>query len=452
MRNSTFAQHAAFIAAVIMLTGCAANRAVPIAGPVEGNSFVVRDVRVFDGARTHERVHVVVRAGRIVSMGRTPVPSELPVIDGAGRTLLPGLINAHGHVPGEASLRNALRFGVTTVLDMLTAPEFARAQRALGRRDQLERTDLADLFTAGAPVTSPGGMGTQFGIPFTTITSPDEADALVRARIASGSDHIKIMYEPAVNIVTSISPATLAAVVRAAHAHGVLAVVHISSAAGARGAVAAGADGLAHVFSNEVIDDALVQQMRTQGMFVSSTLSIFAAFDGTGFGRQLAADPRIAPYLTDAQRTELTKAGPGVADPMAEYLARFNIERGIENIRRLHTGGVRILAGDDAPNLGAHGASLHGELELLTRAGLTPAQALHAATAATAEAFRLPERGRIAAGARADMILVEGNPLEDITATRAIVRIFKNGFEVPRDSVATGSALPSTPPVGGFRR
>src|SRR5688572_4434369 len=234
MLSSTMALRAACLAAVLMLTGCAAHRAVPMAGPVENNSFVVRDVRVFDGTRTHERVNVVVRGGRIASVGRARMPSDLPVIDGGGRTLLPGLINAHGHVSGEASLRNALRFGVTTVLDMLTSPEFARAQRALGRRDRLERTDLADLFTSGAPVTSPGGMGTQFGIRFTTMTTAEEADSLVRERIAAGSDHIKIMYEPDAGIVTSISAAMLAAVVRAAHAHGVPAVVHVSSAAGAR--------------------------------------------------------------------------------------------------------------------------------------------------------------------------------------------------------------------------
>lgn len=425
--------------AALLLTACATKQAAPTAQPVAGNSFVLRDVRVFDGTRVHERVNVVVRDGRIVSLDRGRVRAGLPVIDGAGRTLLPGLINAHGHVPAEGSLRNALRFGVTTVLDMLTSPEFARSQRRLGRRDRLERTELADLFTAGAPVTSPRGMGTQFGIPFTTIGSAEEADSLVRERISSGSDHIKIMYEPDAGIVTTISPATLAAVIRAAHAHGLLAVVHVSSLAGARDAVAAGADGLAHSISNELIDDALVQQMRARGTFVVSTLSIVFAFNNTGFGGQLAADPRIAPYLTAGQRTELNKDGPGASSPMAGYLARFNVERGLENIRRMHKAGVRVLAGDDAPNLGAHGASLHGELELLTRAGMTPAEAITAATRAVADAFRLHDRGRIAAGARADMILVDGNPLEDITATRAIVRIFKNGYEVARERVAAAA-------------
>jgi imidazolonepropionase-like amidohydrolase len=291
---------------------------------------------------------------------------------------------------------------------------------------------MADLYSAGAPVTSPGGMGTQFGIPFPTISGPEEAAAFVRARLAEGSDYIKILYEPEAGIVTTISRATLAAVVAAARAQGALTVVHITSAKGARDVVAAGADGLAHLFSDTLIDDALVKAIAARRMFVVPTLSVMSGFSGSSVAPQLAADPRIAPFLTAGQRAALVAPTFKPDDPMAPYLARFHIATELENVRRLHAAGVRLLAGDDAPNLGTFGVSMHGELELLTRAGLPPAEALRAATLATAEAFRLPDRGRIAPGARADLVLVEGNPLVDITATRAIVRVFKNGYEVSR--------------------
>jgi imidazolonepropionase-like amidohydrolase len=401
----------------------------PVPAPPDDQSFAVRDVRVFDGARVLEHTSVVVRAGRIAAVGGA-LPGDVPVLDGRGRTLLPGLIDAHAHVQNETGLRNALRFGVTTELDMMTDVAFLQAHRA--QRDRWTRTDLADLFSAGTPATSPGGMGTQFGMPVPPIANPSEAPAFVRARLAEGSSYIKIMYEPDARIVTTISSETLAAVVAAAHAEHVITAVHVSSLQGARDAVAAGADGLAHVFSDAVIDDALAARMAAQHMFVTGTLSIMAAFNGASLGPSLADDPRIARFLTDAQRKQLTKAPPGTDHPMAPYLARFHIATAIENVRRLHAAGVTVLAGDDAANLGAHGVTMHGELVLLTRAGLTPAQALAAATRAPADRFGLADRGRIAPGARADLILVDGNPLVDIEATRAIVKVFKNGYDVAR--------------------
>jgi imidazolonepropionase-like amidohydrolase len=415
--------------------GTVARETAASDAPFDGNSFVVRNVRVFDGQRAVENANVVVRDGRVVAVGRGAAPVGFPVVEGSGRTLLPGFIDSHAHVQSETALRNALRFGVTTLLDMFTKVEFMQAHRA--QRDRLSRTDLSDLYSAGAPVTSAGGMGTQFGIPFPTIGGPHEAPAFVRARLAEGSAFIKILYEPDAGIVTTISSETLVAVVAAAHAQGALAVVHVTSLQGARGAVAAGADGLAHGFGDAPIDDALVRDMAARGMFVTPTLSLFAAIDGAGLGPELAADPRISPLLTANQRTALTEPPPGKGGPMASYLSRFQIEGASENVRRLRAAGVRLLAGDDAPNLGTHGVYLHGELQLLTRAGLTPAEALEAATRAQAEAFDLTDRGRIAPGARADLVLVDGNPLADIKATRAIVRVFKNGYDVPRTPTET---------------
>jgi imidazolonepropionase-like amidohydrolase len=421
---------AVLLAAGLGLSACRTTPATHV-GPVSGNSFIVRDVRVFDGTTATERTNVVVRNGRITEVGAA-LSTGLETIDGRGKTLLPGLIDAHAHVPNVGHLRNALRFGVTTTLDMLTRPEFAATQRS--RRDSIVRTDLADMYSAGVPITSPGGMGTQFGIPLTTISAPGEADGIVAARIAEGSDYLKVMYEPGAGIVTTISEATLGAVIAAARARGKVSVAHVSSIGGARGVARAGADGLAHVFSDSVIDPDLAEEIARRKLFVIPTLSIHHAFEGGNFRATLAADERIAPFLTPAQRAAQTGPPPSTQQgPMAPYLARFSAERAMENVRRLHRAGVTILAGDDAAsNLAGMGVSLHGELELLTMAGLSPAEALHAATAGPAAAFRLADRGRIAPGARADLVLVEGNPLDDIRATRAIARIFKNGFEVSR--------------------
>ena len=428
----------ALLAGGLSLAGC---RTVPTTRveSISGNSFVIRDVRVFDGTASTERTNVVVRNGRIAEVGPNR-PRDLETIDGRGKTLLPGLIDAHAHVQNAAQLRDALRFGVTTTLDMLTRPEFAALHRP--RRDSIVRTDLADLHSAGVPITSARGMGTQFGIPMTTISAPGEADGIVAARVAEGSDYLKIMYEPGAGIVTTISEQTLSATIAAIRARGKVSVVHVSALSGARDAVRGGADGLAHVFSDSIIDSALAEEMARRKVFVIPTLSIHHGLDGSDFRRALAADVRIAPFLTPTQRAAQTGPSPSRQQgPMAPYIARFSAERAMENVRRLHRAGVSILAGDDAAsNLAAIGVSLHGELELLTMAGLSPAEALRAATAGPATAFELADRGRIAPGARADLVLVDGNPLDDIRATRAIARVFKNGFEVSRTlpSVAPG--------------
>ena len=166
-------RRASLVLAAAAVAGCAALRpeAVAIPGPLEGNSFTVRNVRVFDGERVIEPANVVVRDGRIVSVNDARPPADLPVVDGVGHTLIPGLIDAHAHPHTEDALRDALRFGITTELDMMSRLEFVRSQRA--RRDSIVHTDMADLYTSGQPATSPGGMGTQFGIPYPTITGPE---------------------------------------------------------------------------------------------------------------------------------------------------------------------------------------------------------------------------------------------------------------------------------------
>ena len=395
------------------------------------NSFVISNVRVFDGERVQEGMTVVVRDGIIAAVGRKlPAPAQ-NTFDGTGGTLIPGLFDAHAHVQDETSLSDALRFGVTTELDMLSRIEFDRTQYA--RRSRVVKTNLADLYAAGSPITSPKGLGTQFGIPFSTITRPEEAAAIVRSRIAEGSDYIKILYEPGAPLFTTISRETLAALVKAAHAEGVIATAHISSLQGARDAVDAGVDGLAHIMGDTVIPDELAREIARKHIFVSPTLSIIGAFQGRSGGVDLLDDPRLAPFLTEAQKKEVVKVGPGKDHPMAPYLVRFNVDRAKENVRRMRAAGVTILAGTDAPNLTSHGVSVHGELKLLVDAGLTPHEALTAATSAPAKAFRLKDRGVIAKGARADMVLVSGNPLTDITATRAIREVFKNGYRISRE-------------------
>lgn len=411
--------------------------AATTAALTDGNSFAIRDVRVFDGERVLPRTNVVVRDGRIVAVGAdVAIPAGVQAIDGSGRTLLPGLIDAHVHSWGDAR-RDALRFGVTTELDMMGDVTRSAALRA--ERTAMDATDQADLWTAGAAVTAPGGHGTQYGMAVPTLAADGDAAAFVAARIAEGSDYVKLIVEDmhvyggAARLPT-LAPAQVAAAIDAAHAGERLAVVHASAQDDARRALDAGADGLVHVFQDAPADAALVALAKSRDAFVVPTLSVVAMIAGEDGSAQLADDPRLSPWLTPAQRESLRGSfgGPGQPRLMANALA---------SVAALHAAGVTLLAGTDAGNPGTtHGAGLHGELALLVRAGLTPVQALAAATSAPATQFALDDRGRIAPGLRADLLLVDGDPTTDITATRAIAGVWKNGHAVAPAAAPTADA------------
>jgi hypothetical protein len=225
----------------------------------------------------------------------------------------------------------------------------------------------------------------------------------------------------------SIDAATLRGVIAAARARGKLAVVHISSHEAADEALSAGASGLVHLFADTPPSAGFAERARTASAFVISTLSVLESVAGTGGGSELARDARLGPFLSAAERGSLGRTFP------AAPRAGTALVNALDAARRLHEAGVPLLAGTDAPNPGtAHGASIHRELELLVRAGLPPVAALAAATSAPAAAFGLSDRGRIAPGLRADLLLVSGDPTADILATRDIAGIWKAGVRLNR--------------------
>jgi imidazolonepropionase-like amidohydrolase len=399
------------------------------------------DVRVFDGTGVVAHQDVLVREGKFAQIAAhiTP-PSGARTVDGAGKTLLPGLIDSHTHVWANA-LTTALMFGVTTELDMFSDAAAARAMRT--EQATGKASGRADLFSAGTLVTVPGGHGTEYGTSIPTILAPSEAQAFVDARIAEGSDYIKIVNDDGHTYGlswTPMSPELLRALVDAAHKRGKLAVVHIGDLAGARAAIAAGADGLAHLFVDRAPDPEFGQYVATHKAFVVPTLTVLMSITGTPGAGMLANDARMSAYLTKQDVAMLRQAFPRRPDlPPKSYAAAE------ETVRQLHDAHVPILAGTDAGNPGtAHGAALHRELELLVKAGLTPTEALAAATSVPAKTFHLSDRGRIAPGLRADALLVDGDPTTDITATRNIMSVWKVGVEVDRATFARAIAAANT--------
>jgi imidazolonepropionase-like amidohydrolase len=406
----------------------------------DGNGLVSKataivNARVFDGTRLRDWTSVRFADGIITgcATGATAQDGD-EVLDAEGGTILPGLIDSHIHlVPG--ALAQGLTFGVTTALDMFSqAGVMAAAKQQAGARP-----DVADVCSAGIGATAPGGHPSMMYGPFPTLTGPEQAGQFVADRVAEGSDYLKI-FGPAGTAgprgMPSLDLDTITALTRAAHSRGLVVVAHISSAAGLGEVVAAGVDVVAHVPVDGELDRALAERIAEAGIAVGPTLATIENVLGEPGGAAVAGDPRLAPALGEAQARRLTSGASGRrGQDMPPY------SRAEENVGRLADGGVTILAGTDAPNPGTvFGASLHRELELLGRCGITPAQALNAATAAPARVFSLADRGHIAPGQRADLILVSGDPFTDITATRAIERIWRAGVPGDRRAFVASAA------------
>ncbi|QUQ63040.1 amidohydrolase family protein [Kutzneria sp. CA-103260] len=394
-------------------------------------NFELDDVRIFDGERVIGNGRVRVRDGVITKVAERPgAPTH---------TLLPGLIDAHTHVFGWAdNLRQALAYGVTTELDMFAYPP-SLANELCGASEKA--TDMAELFSAGTVVSPPGGYGSVVMPDMPTLAGPHDAEAFVAARIAEGSRYVKVVIDNGANhgiSVPTLDLDTIKAVADAARARGRRTVAHIHDAVGVRLALRAGVDAVTHVPLSEVLDDDIVR-LASSHVFIP-TLATMEMTVGAPGGRDLARDPRL--NLPERLRAAIGESHDSLAGVHLGPDADF--ANALESVRRLHEAGVVLLVGtdaDDAPLRPApvvHGASIHRELELLVMAGLNPVQALTAATAGPAVHFGLEDRGLIRPGRRADLLLVAGDPTEEITATRDIAAVWRQGVPCDRDKALAG--------------
>ncbi|WP_275294642.1 amidohydrolase family protein [Amycolatopsis sp. La24] len=388
------------------------------------NHFAVTGAHVFDGEDSLGTVDVEVADGRIASVGGTR-PEGVDLIDGAGATLLPGLIDAHTHTD-EQSLRQALTFGVTTEFDMLSMPQ----QMIPVRRKVAASNNLADVLSPSIGLTPTGGHPQQLrkgDPPWPTATRPHEVAAFVEARIAEGADYLKVLVEDGQLFgsgnLPRLTPELVEATVRESHSRGRMVLAHAMTVETAGQVVDAGVDGLSHLFFDRPHTAELIDKIAAAGVFVIPTLTVIASITGEPAGRRLAEDRRVLPKLTPEWLENLS--GAMATSP------REHFGYAVETLAALKNAGVDILAGTDAAHLGApgtaHGASLHDELRLLTTAGFTPTEALRAATSVPARRFGLPDRGHIKPGLRADLVLVDGDPTVTIGDTLSIRRVWRNG-------------------------
>ena len=407
------------------------------------------NARIFDGERVLRETSVTIDGRTIAAIGG-PIADGADIVDATGATLLPGLIDAHVHTSAEA-LANALRFGVTTELEMQGTN--TRQNRAAIDDDD----SLADVRSAGFGITPPGGhpselfphdvrpgsddrggrgepgerggRGSDEAPPLMPFSrTPEEAVAFIPQLVAAGSDYIKFMIDDGsvegAPGLPMLDAATVDAGVAEAHRLGMLTVAHALTIEATEIAMHARIDGLVHLFMDKPHTPEIIDLIASSGAFVVPCIVLNASMMGIR-PDAFAADPRVAGRLDEKWLATLRSS--------FDKYPQGSIDDVFASIRALHAAGVDLLVGTDVsapfPFLGgmAHGASVHHELQLLVQAGLTPVEALRAATSVPARRFALTDRGRIAPGLRADLLLVDGDPTSSISDTLSTRAVWRRG-------------------------
>lgn len=373
---------------------------------------IFRGVRLFDGEGVTEATDVILSGGLVSALGAgLEAPDGAKEVDGAGHTLIPAMIDAHVH-SFEIFQQQSARFGVLTELDMFTVPDLLDLQE---EERTTGATGRADLFSPMSLATAPDGHGTQFRVAdLEPLSAASEAPGWVQARVEEGAAYIKIVVESAYGFAR-LDGDIVAALVEEAHEHGLRAIAHAQSSADLEIALASPIDGLAHVVWSEPMPQELVDRVAEMGLFAVSTSGVGQPTKHKSVLDDDRVMERVEPSLTSGFRR-------------ASYASEEQYAALLANLSALHAAGVPLLAGTDAGNPGTtSGAGLLVEIENLVDAGLTPVEALAAATSRTADAFGLGDRGRIAEGLRGDVVLLEGDPTSDVLDLHATAGVWKWG-------------------------
>jgi len=439
-----------------------------------GETFLIRGARIFVGdGRVIEQGAVLVRGGKIAEVyeGTGPDPKSVnaEVVEAAGKTILPGLIDVHIHLgaPGgvvdwqtynaeqgmERELAAYLYSGVTTVRS--TGDVLGAALKIRGVVNSGEKLG-AEFFTCGPLFTAKGGHGTEYfkGVPeqmrqtlesqFVRIPgSPEEARQQVDEIKRQGVDCVKGVLEAgaAGRLFNRMDPALLVSVGQEAKAQKLPFAVHTGDAHDVADALNAQVSSIEHGSMRDAIPDGVFEKMARDGVSYDPTLFVGQAFHDMAEGK---LDLLKRPLVQQAAPPDLIKGTEAAfsskeTEDMRKSIGHYPIDMAIasENLRRAFQHKVALVTGSDAGNfLVIHGPTVQQEIELWVKAGIPAAVALEAATYNSAKLLRSENRiGLVQPGHDADLLIVDGNPLEDISATERISSVVFKGERIDRASL-----------------
>ncbi len=446
--------------------------------------FLLSNVRIWDARSdfTQEGKSVVVKNGQIGTVSDTaPTDFTGRVIEGAGKTLIPGLIDSHVHMfydSGPEFLKNPYAlikkfYGETKGLIEYSPPIVRRGllklksgtttMRILGDgyyslkyRDALKNWDIVGprVFTAGLHVNGPSGYITRgFGQIFdedqkrriaVELTSFEEIAPKMERHIGTGIDVVKIATTHGVMTLADSEPDLpeewVREIVKIAHQHGLKVTTHTSGEKGDWAAIRGGVDGIEHLVTAPRLSDEMISEIKARGIVVCPTLSpTYGLMNMLNHTVILVNDPDIIANVPAGVRKDIylimwVLKLPGVTrflmkEPKAFEKYRHWYKQTIANTAKLYQAGVKLIFGTDMPELmGNFWHSVMNEVRALKLAGVSNTDILKMATINAAEAIGVEDRiGTIEAGKIADLVLINGNPLQDIETLRDVEMVVKEG-------------------------
>jgi imidazolonepropionase-like amidohydrolase len=409
-----------------------------------------------DGRPAIERAVLVVGGGRITqvgAVGTVSVPKGAAHVDLSGKTLVPTFLNAHTH-PGFQKgasysrenytrdqyiqdLERSLYFGVAVVLSQGIDPGDVASRIQTDQR--AGRLGGARLLQAGRGIGSPNagpGAAAYRGIAY-ELTTPNEGRTAVRELAAQKVDIVKIWVDDRNGRAPRLSEPAYRAIIDEAHKHKLKVNAHVFYLSDVKALVADGIDGLAHLARDLEVDDGTVSEIVRRGVYVMPTLTTFEHPTHT------TVPPSVAAWLDGpdgralgAALVERVKAtfGGRTAEEAAQARARYEILQ--RSVAKLAKANARLMLGSDTGIQDQpFGLSDQYELEAMVKSGATPMQVLVAATSTPAAYLAQRDLGTLAAGKSASFIVLDANPLDDITNTRRIADVYMDGRRVDRQAI-----------------